>query len=134
MMNRLANTVHNNVVGAAAEATGDVSAADDAAEDGEGAAAAAGDEAAAMVHDPITWRTPPSLLQRQLLVYDRRRDLLPLLAVWSRQSPAYRCGGLQGYDAAAIEAELERSLLGGVAPIVLQVREYNVRRRRRTAG
>ena len=36
--------------------------------------------------------------------------------------------------AAAIEAELERSLLGGVAPIVLQVREYNVRRRRRTAG
>jgi hypothetical protein len=70
-------------------------------------------------------------VRKQLIVYDRETDLMPLLQLFSKQTCEYgpTSGGSGGatvlsYDFERIEAELANTLLAGKSPIACVIRHF----------
>jgi len=78
--------------------------------------------------------TPPALLGRRLIDFNRERDLLPVLFEFSRQSLAYGEGGDLDYDFEGLEVAIADRVLGGKRPLALQVRHYIYAGESRTRG
>jgi hypothetical protein len=72
----------------------------------------------------LSYQTPPAVLARQLIVYDRGADLIPLLGTFARRSLGYGEGALKGFDFAAIERATQQTLLATARPLVLQVGQW----------
>lgn len=68
--------------------------------------------------------TPPAILRQRLLVYDRQRDLLPLLFEFSRQSSDLGAEADLEYDFEGLEVAICSRLLAGKRPLALQIRHY----------
>jgi len=72
----------------------------------------------------VSYRTPIKVLEKQLIMYDRNEDLLPLLRIFSSQSLEYGEGGILDYDLSLIQSSLSNSLLVDRQPINLCIRHY----------
>jgi len=72
----------------------------------------------------VSYRTPSSILANQLLVYNRERDFLPLLRMFSDQSLLYNEGGDLSYNLNMIESALANGLLSGKRQINLCISHY----------
>lgn len=72
----------------------------------------------------VSYRTPSSILENQLLVYNRERDFLPLLRMFSEQSLKYNEGGDLSYNLDMIESALANGLLSGKRQINLCISHF----------
>jgi len=75
----------------------------------------------------VNYLTPTKVLQRQLIIYNRERDLLPLLRVFAVQSLQYGEGGMLDYDLQMIQSAIANGLLAGKRPVNLCIRHYQYR-------
>ena len=72
----------------------------------------------------VNYRTPSSILQNQLVVYDREKDLLPLLRMFADQPLTYGCGGELSYNLDMVESALANGLLAGKRAVNLCISHY----------
>ena len=72
----------------------------------------------------VNYLTPTKILEKQLIVYNRKHDLLPLLRIFSVQSLDYGEGGMLDYDLKMIQSSIENSFLSGKRAINLCIRHY----------
>ena len=85
-------------------------------------------EEAAPLHEvpAVSYLTDRRVVQRQIIGYDRRSDLLPLLSASSVQSIAAGQGSALEYDMPRLEEALSAQLLGrGVVPLALSIRHFH---------
>jgi len=75
----------------------------------------------------VNYLTPTNVLQRQLIMYNRERDLLPLLRVFAVQSLVYGEGGMLDYDLQTIQSSIANGLLAGKRAVNLCIRHYQYR-------
>ena len=121
-------------------ATAAVVAVNDAAAAASGAAAAPDGDASVTVpagfHRPreqiiaaftaplTTLLTPPAIVRRRLLNYNRATHLMPAVSAFAKQTLAYGEGNLTGFDFAHIERDLMDTLVPHLCPFEVTVREY----------
>lgn len=72
----------------------------------------------------VSYRTPTSILQNQLVVYNREKDLLPLLRMFAEQSLKYGDGGELSYNLDMVESALKNGLLAGKRGVNLCISHY----------
>jgi len=75
----------------------------------------------------VSYLTPIEVLQRQVIVYNRENDFLPVLRVFSNQSLEYQKGGELFYNFEKIESTLANGLLAGKRPINLCISHFQYR-------
>ena len=73
--------------------------------------------------------TPPEVVRRALVTYDRERDFLPLLYRYKVETD-----GMLGYDVHAIERSLAQSVLRGKVPVQLQMAHHQYKGEVRQRG
>ena len=73
----------------------------------------------------VNYRTPSKVLNKQLIIYDREKDLLPLLRIFSDQPLHYGHGGELAYHLEKIESSLANGLLAGKRAINLCITHYH---------
>ena len=71
-----------------------------------------------------TLLTPPAIVRRRLLAYDRARHLMPAVSAYAKQSLAYGEGNLAGFDFASVERDLMDSLVPHLCPFEVTIREF----------
>eukprot|EP00004_Rigifila_ramosa_P001109 TRINITY_DN1107_c0_g1_i3.p1 TRINITY_DN1107_c0_g1~~TRINITY_DN1107_c0_g1_i3.p1 ORF type:complete len:6204 (+),score=1430.96 TRINITY_DN1107_c0_g1_i3:1580-18613(+) len=82
----------------------------------------------------FNYRTPPTLVRQQLIVYDRETHFLPLLGMFALQRLEYGMGDALSYDWARIQEGLRHTVLAGKREIQLQVRHYQFQGELRRSG
>lgn len=110
LLARSHNEVSHEIAAAAARAAGASAASAETSED-----------AIALT---VSVATPPALLRRRLVTYERQRDLVPLLFEFSEQSLEWGEGVDLRYDLVGLERAIASRLLAGKRPLALQVRHY----------
>ena len=71
-----------------------------------------------------TLLTPPAIVRRRLLAYDRARHLMPAVSAYAKQSLAFGEGNLAGFDFASVEQNLMDSLVPHLCPFEVTIREF----------
>ena len=71
-----------------------------------------------------TLLTPPAIVRRRLLAYDRARHLMPAVSAYTKQSLAFGEGNLAGFDFASVERDLMDSLVPHLCPFEVTIREF----------
>eukprot|EP00339_Tiarina_fusa_P025284 CAMPEP_0117064642 /NCGR_PEP_ID=MMETSP0472-20121206/45158_1 /TAXON_ID=693140 ORGANISM="Tiarina fusus, Strain LIS" /NCGR_SAMPLE_ID=MMETSP0472 /ASSEMBLY_ACC=CAM_ASM_000603 /LENGTH=1533 /DNA_ID=CAMNT_0004784887 /DNA_START=231 /DNA_END=4830 /DNA_ORIENTATION=+ len=75
----------------------------------------------------VSYLTPVAVLEKQLIIYNRENDLLPVLRMFSEQSLGYSEGYDLHYDFKLIESSLRNGLLSGKRPVNLCISHYQYR-------
>jgi hypothetical protein len=73
---------------------------------------------------PLSYLTSPSIVQRQLIVYEREANAMCLLRTCVSQSLDYGQGGIIAFNFDRIQAGLANSLLAGKREIAVSVRHF----------
>ena len=71
-----------------------------------------------------TLLTPPAIVRRRLLAYDRARHLMLAVSAYAKQSLNYGEGNLAGFDFASVERDLMDSLVPYLCPFEVTIREF----------
>jgi hypothetical protein len=86
----------------------------------------------------ISYLTPVDVLRSKLVVYDRHKDLIPLLHAYAEQSLTHGSDSSISYDFKQIESGIRTKLLSGKQSVKIQIRQYqyrgDVRRNGRVSG
>ena len=73
---------------------------------------------------PLSYLTPPAVVRRELIVYDRQQHLMPLLRAFSGQSLSYGDGTSLSFDFKRIEESIAQGILAGKRAAIISVRHY----------
>lgn len=71
-----------------------------------------------------TLLTPPAIVRRRLLNYNRATHLMPAVSAFTKQTLMYGEGDLTGFDYTSIERDLMDTLVPHLCPFEVTVREY----------
>lgn len=84
---------------------------------------------------PLTsYLTPPILVSRRLLSFERDYQLMPLIHTYYKQHVEFGRGELLGFDLQSIELDLRESLLPTAQPLAVAVIEYSFKDEISTTG